>query len=62
MQKLKMVAVRFEYREKYLLMITCGISSLRNFAYVGFQQSGYFYTMIGHIIYNNLGREYYEFR
>jgi hypothetical protein len=31
MQTLKMVAVKFEYREKYPLKLTHGISSLHNF-------------------------------
>ena len=62
MQMLKRAAVKFENRKKYLLIIICGISSLRNFSYVGFQQYRYFYAVIGYIICNNPGREYYEFR
>ncbi len=62
MQTWKMAVVRFEYRKKYPFILTTGITSLHNFTYIGFQQSGYSYTVIGHIIYNNLGREYYEFR
>jgi hypothetical protein len=56
-----MAVVRFEYRVKYPLQLTSGISSLRNFAYIAFA-SWIFIFMIEHFFHNNLGREYYKIR